>query len=247
MVFCLYQAVLNGLHFNAEEFFMATNYSLTVRDRALRPGVFCVYTTCPDPAAVQLNLQSLAWFTQEAFPDTNLTFDWSLDYSFVWCQTGELRPGVRFRASQEFPADPQVPELAKVFLDKVDGAYEFIKNAPPDKQLPKGTLGIYTSGSIPNNGVSAGIGLGGSPALVTSAAPNLGYTFTPKIKYWIAFGSFIKGEVLDLNAMTAVQELAFPLNVYDIEVALNEDNTWTVGSNSILGSKNDRIRSLIRR
>ncbi|MDR1251321.1 MAG: hypothetical protein LBK62_04050 [Treponema sp.] len=71
---------------------MATNYSLKVMDRALNPGVFCIYTTCPDPEVVQLNLQSLAWFTQAANPNTTLKFKWSLDYSFVWCRTGELKP-----------------------------------------------------------------------------------------------------------------------------------------------------------
>jgi hypothetical protein len=244
MIICLYQAVLNGLHFNAKEFLMATNYSLTVKDQALSPGVFCVYTTCPDPA-VQLNLTSLAWFTKPANPNTTLTFDWSLDYSFVWCETGELRPGVRFRASQDFPADPQKPELAKVFLDKANGAYEFLANAPPNKQPPAGTLGIYTGGNIPSNDISAGIGLGGSPALVVPTSPNLGYTFIPKIKYWIAYGSFTRGEVLDLNSMTVVQEIDFPLNVYDLEVILNADNTWTVGGNSILRVQNDLIRSYI--
>jgi hypothetical protein len=222
---------------------MATNYSLTVTDHALNPGMFCVYTTCPDPKVVQLNLKSLAWFTKAANPNTVLTFDWSLDYSFVWCETGELKPGVRFRASQTFPADPQTPGLTKVLLDKANSAYEFLANAPADKQPPAGTLGIYSGGNIPNNDVSAGIGLGGSPALVTSTSPNMGYTFIPKIKYWIAFGYFTQGEVLDLNAMTDVQEIAFPTNVYDIGVTLNEDNTWTVGNRSLLRAQNDLIRS----
>lgn len=225
---------------------MATNYSLTVTDHAFMPGTFCVYTTCPDPAVAQLDLRSLAWFTKQANPETTLEFDWSLDYSFVWCETGELDYGVRFRASQDFPADPQKPGLTKVFLDKSNDAYGFTENAPSDKQPPAGTLGIYTGANIPHNKVSLGIGLGGSPALVTSASSNLGYTFIPKIKYWIAFGSFVKGEVLDLNTMTVVQEISFPLNVYDIEVVLNEDNTWTVGNESILKERNDLIRSYRR-
>jgi hypothetical protein len=224
---------------------MAANYSLTVKDQALYPGVFCVYTTCPDPE-VQRNLTSLAWLTKPANPNTALEFDWSLNYSFVWCDTGELRPGVRFRAWQNLPADPQNPGLAKVFLDKANGAYEFLANAPPNKQPPQGTLGIYTSGNIPNNDVSIGIGLGDYPALVVPASPNMGYTFIPKIKYWIAYGSFIRGEVLDLNSMTVVQEINFPLNVYDLEVTLNEDKTWTVGRNSILRVQNDLIRSYVR-
>ncbi|MDR1251320.1 MAG: hypothetical protein LBK62_04045 [Treponema sp.] len=136
--------------------------------------------------------------------------------------------------------------MTKVLLDKASGAYEFLVNAPADKRPPAGTLGIYTGGNISNNDVSAGIGLGGSPALVTSAGPNMGYTFSLKIKYWIAFGSFIRGEVLDLNAMTVVQEIAFPTNVYDIGVTLNEDNTWTFGKNSLLRERNEQIRSKAR-
>ncbi|MDR1363205.1 MAG: hypothetical protein LBJ35_04055 [Spirochaetaceae bacterium] len=225
---------------------MATKYSLSVTSKAIQPGVFCVYTTCPDPKVVQLNLQSLAWFTKAANPKTILTFEWDLDYSFVWCQTGKLNPGVRFRASQDFPANPQKPALSKVFLDVANGAYQFTENAPADKQPPAGTLGIYTGGNIPSYDVSAGIALGGSPALVTSVGPNLGYTFIPKIKYWIAFGSFVEGEVLDLNAMTVVQEIDFPTNVYDIGVTLNEDNTWTVGKTSLLRAQNDLIRSQIK-
>jgi hypothetical protein len=224
-----YQAVLDDLFFNAKEFFMALNYSLRVTN-ALKPGTFCVYTTCPDNK-VQLNLQSLAWFTKAANPKTTLTFEWSLDYSFVWSQTGKLEPGVLFRASQDFPADPKKPELSKVFLDRANGAYEFTSNALADKTPPAGTLGIYTGGDIPRNDVSTGIGLGGSPALAVSAAPNMGYTFIPKIKYWIAYGYFVCGQVLDLNAMTLIQEIAFPLNVYDVGVTLTEDNTWTLDKN----------------
>jgi hypothetical protein len=223
---------------------MATYYSLQVTNHALEPGTFCVYTTYPDNN-VHLNLQSLAWFTKAAEPKTILTFDWSLDYTFVWCETGELKPKVRFRASQAFPADPNKPELSKVFLDKADsGAYGFTPNAPGNWTTPAGTLGIYTGSHIPNKEVSTGIGLGGSPALVVSAAPNMGYTFTPKISYFIAYGSFTKGEVLDLNAMTCIQEIAFPFNVYDVGVTLNEDNTWSVDNRSPLMAHNELIRSL---
>lgn len=58
------------------------------------------------------------------------------------------------------------------------------------------------------------------------ASPSLKYTFSPHPRYWIAFGKFEEGEVIDLNRMTQKFEINFPVNIYQRTVELTSNNTW---------------------
>ncbi|MDR1548949.1 MAG: hypothetical protein LBT06_10235 [Hungatella sp.] len=209
---------------------MSTNYELIVKNNSTLAGDICVYTTCPDAKQVRLNLKSLAWFKKAANPGTSVDFQWALDYGFAWSQTGELVEGVRFVASQIQPADPSDENKNVAFFNKENDAYIFgdVKRAKPSAW---GTLGITASGNIPNKDASIGISIGGKAALVTSATPNYEFTFIPKVKYWVAFGSFKEGEVLDLNAMTSeVFEVDYPFDQFSRTVVLGMDNKWRLES-----------------
>lgn len=50
-------------------------------------------------------------------------------------------------------------------------------------------------------------------------------TFGPHPRYWIAFGKFDEGEVIDINRMTQKFEIKFPVNVYERTVELSANNT----------------------
>ena len=58
------------------------------------------------------------------------------------------------------------------------------------------------------------------------ASPNLKYTFMPHPRYWIAFGRFEEGEVIDVNRMTQKFEINYPVNVFSQTVELNTTNSW---------------------
>jgi hypothetical protein len=226
MVGCLYQVVLNDLYFNAKEKNMA-KYSLSVKNDSPNSGSICVYTTSPDTQQVQQDLRSLAWFTKPTNPNGQVRFTWELNFSFAWAESGLLVPGVFFEAGEIIGADPSDDGKNKAYFDRQNGAYLFGDTGqamPPSK----GALAITTSKIIPNGRASVGVGINGKAALAVNATPNYQFTFIPKIQYWLAFGNFKEGVVLDLNSMVRnIPEIKFPAGVYDLQVTLREDNTWS--------------------
>ena len=201
---------------------MSTKYTLRVKNDSLQTGSICVYQTCPDQQN-NSNIYSLAWFTKAAHPETSLTFSWTIDYSMVWSETGELVPGVMFDASESRVADLQNTSRNILTLSKENDAFLF-KDAGQSGQ--PGMLTIKADGSIPNNTASVGIGMGGKPAIALNAFANMNYQFIPHPTYWVAFGDFKQGKVIDVNRMSQTQEIVFGPNIYEKSITFNESNTW---------------------
>ena len=128
-----------------------------------------------------------------------------------------------FHASEVRKADPSNTSENSIAFKKEKGAYHFVKS---DHKTTQGKLGIRCDGSIPAGKASIGIGMSGNPVFARPADPNLQYTFGPHPKYWIAFGDFEEGEVIDLNRMTQRYEIKFPINQYERSIRLTPDNTW---------------------
>jgi hypothetical protein len=152
---------------------------------------------------------------------------WDLEFSFAWAESGLLVPGVHFEAGEIIAADPTDAQKNRVYFDRQNGAYLF---GDPAKAISPsaGALGITTSEVVPDKLSSVGVGINGKAALAVNATPNYLFTFVPKIKYWLAFGSFKEGVVLDLNSMVKnICEIRFPAGVYDLQVTLQENNTWS--------------------
>ncbi|MDR0410383.1 MAG: hypothetical protein LBH75_00195 [Treponema sp.] len=202
-------------------------YSLSVKNDSPNPGSICVYTTSPDTLEIQNDLRSLAWFTKPVNCNGQVKFAWDLKFSFAWAESGQLVPGVHFDAGEIIDADPSDDEKNKAFFDRQNNAYLF--GDPKRAKAPiAGALAITMNKVIPHGLASVGIGINGKAALAVNTTPNYLFTFIPKIKYWLAFGSFKEGVVLDVNSMvTNIREIEFPLNVYDLQVTLQEDNTWS--------------------
>ena len=202
---------------------MSTQYTLKVVNNSTQSGSVCVYQRDPEQEKYA-NLYSLAWFSKKCHPGTTLTFRWILDYCFTWSETGELKPGVTFEASQSEDADPSDASKDAIGFSKTGGAYAF---TTPLRPGTPGELRIQTDGTIPINEASVGIGMSGNPALAVSAGPNLDYAFIPHPEYWIAFGDYEEGQVIDLNRVTETAKIVFPLNTYSLSITLQEDNTWS--------------------
>lgn len=202
---------------------MSTQYTLKVTNKSHNSGSFCVYQKDPDQEKYT-NLYSLAWFSKACNPGTTLKFTWTLDYCFNWSETGILVPGVTFDASETKEADPSDSSKNAVGFTKANGAYMFTNPLRPGTP---GELRIQTDNTIPINEASVGIGMSGQPALAISAQPNMDYAFIPHPEYWITFGNYTEGEVIDLNQVTETAKIVFPLNVYSVSMTLQEDNTWS--------------------
>ncbi|MCI9576853.1 MAG: protein RhiA [Clostridiales bacterium] len=201
---------------------MSTKYKLNVVNNSLVSGTICLYQTMPDQDD---DIFSLAWFTKNANPETRVTFTWSLEFCASWSQTGTLKPGVFYDASQEKVVDPSDPNNNSYLLTMYNGAYQFVK---ADQTAQKGCIGIFCDDTIPNLKASIGIGMGGKPAFATQALMNTDFTFIPKVKYWLGFGKYEQGQVMDLSRMNHIQEIAFEPNCYELTAILGRDNKWEI-------------------
>jgi len=200
---------------------MGTQYTLRFINNSQNTAVACVYQTDPDIGVP--NVMSLAWFAKGAAPTTHVAFTWQIDYCFVWSEVGTLAPGVMFDASQAWDADLLASN--QVSFTCQGGVYTFAnQQAGPSP----GSLTILEDSTLPANQAAVGIGVSKKPAYVVQAQPNWNLTFRPKPRYFITFGTFLEGEVLDVQSISHKAEVRFPPNVYSMTAILNPDNTWNV-------------------
>jgi hypothetical protein len=205
---------------------MSTQYSLTITNNSTQYQDLCVYQKPVDLGVP--NAMSLAWLTAPAFPGTTVKFTWALDYSFVWSQTGSLKPGVTFEAQQIVPADPDNLNSNQVLFDYSRGAFTFAPgNASGTPQL--GSLYIRELSTIPTAAATVGIGMSNAGVFAVQAEPNMNLAFTPHPSYWIAAGTFQHGQVLDIEQITNEQEVDYN-GTFNMAAVLDATNIWTVKS-----------------
>lgn len=199
---------------------MATKYELEVIHNGTDCGDFCIYQTYDGQMD---DIRPLVWFSKTAHPGTKLDFQWSIEYGLTWSEQGNLEPGVVFRASQVQEMDPEDTSKNTTMLTLEKGAYRF---ATTDNPTKAGKLGVVCDTMIAPNTVSVGVAMSGKPTHACVASPSLKYTFSPHPKYWIAFGKFEEGEVIDINRMTQKFEITYPVNTYSRTIELTANNTW---------------------
>jgi len=216
-----------------------TQYTLRVINKSSNLVDMCTYQKDPDIGVP--NVMSLAWFAKPAHPTTTVVFRWTVDYSFVWSETGKLIPGVFFDASQIWPADPSVLGVSsdtragnQIGLSHASGAYNFTSTPTPGAQV--GSLYVKEDASIPLKQASVGIGMSGSGTFVVQSQPNLNLSFTPHPVYYLAAGTYTQGEVLDIGSITNPTPIRFPAGIFSLTATLNEDNTWSVNPTSGLNA-----------
>ncbi|MBW6421663.1 protein rhiA [Rhizobium sp. XQZ8] len=211
---------------------MSNTYSLTFINDSENDWSFCCYQE--DPNITMQGVMSLAWFAFPVASTTSVTFQWNINYQFVWSQMGKLSPGVLFKAGQKWDADLQTANSVD-FTRKSNTAFSFENlttgSAP-------GTLYINQDGTIPLHTAAIGINMGiqgapagaGSGTFVVPAQPNIIASFTPHPTYWVTFGDYVAGQVLDTQQIGQKEEIKFPVNVYDMCAILGPDNKWTTAS-----------------
>lgn len=208
---------------------MSTQYSLTVTNNSTQFQDLCVYQKQVDLGVP--NAVSLAWLTAPAWPNTTVTFTWSLDYSFMWSQIGSLKPGVTFLAQQIMDADPESLTSNQVQFDYRNGAFTFVPgSAAGNAEL--GSLYIRELAGIPANTATVGIGMSNAGTFAVPAQPNTNLVFTPHPEYWVTAGTFTQGQVLDIEQIT--NELAVPYDAtFSMQAVLDSQNNWTVNAGAV--------------
>lgn len=197
-----------------------TKYSLRFLNSSNDRGSACVYQT--DPENSDPDRMSLAWFCKFSFPLTSVVFSWETNYSFVWGETGRLVPGVVFGARQTLNADPSSGN--QVSFGYQGDSYQFYDQTAGHP----GSLSIKEDGAIWSKKTAVGIGMSGSGTFVQQAAADTLLTFNPHPRYWIAFGDYVQGEVLDVEQISNSAEINFPSGVTRMRAILNMENKWTV-------------------
>ena len=194
-------------------------YSVKLVNQSADPWTFFSYQQVSNEQSA--NLLSLVWICSpfQIVPKADITFQWSIDYNFVWGACGNVQPGVTFSAGEAIPADPQSGN--NTIFSTLPGPN--LSAAAPGS--PQGSLAITDASTVPNNTFLVGIGMGGAGTIVTLAGPNLRHTFTTSPTYWIAAGVNIEvGTILDITTVAQNLQVNFPVNVYDITCVLGADN-----------------------
>ena len=202
------------------------HYRLTFVNHSSKSWTVCLYQT--DAAGTIPNLQSLAWFAESAAPGTSVAFDWTIEYGFVWSQTGPLTPGVVFGTSQQhLPANLSTANRVTFSPAPAAAGQEFTftnQTAGPHE----GSLYIHEDHGVAANRASVGIAMSGAGVFAVQAQPDVDLIFTPHPTYWITIGQFVPGQVLDIDAITNSMQIDFPPGVYAMTATLNRDESWTV-------------------
>ena len=199
-----------------------TQFSLSCHNSSANTGSFVVYQM---PFGGSPNTLPLAWFAHVAAPSTRVKFTWDTNYSFVWSETGVLAPGVEFYASQTRPAD--LTGLNQITFTDAGGGPTF---SNPTAGHAPGSLTIVADSTVPLHAFSIGLGMGGHPVFAAQALPNWITSFTPRPQYFVAFGEFTQGEVLDAQAISNACPIDYPANVHSLAAILSADDTWSVGN-----------------
>eukprot|EP00727_Mastigamoeba_balamuthi_P005077 m51a1_g14568 hypothetical protein (206) ;mRNA; r:1063739-1064356 len=198
-----------------------TKYTVRVSNGSVTTKTFCMFQTAPTE---QSNIKSLAWFSQPLASQVVGTFEWSVEYSFVWSQTKELRKGVMFYAAQTVPADPVTGADSLItFGLNGSGAFQFSDQRPGSK----GTLTIHCDGTAPAHTAAVGIGMSGSGTFAVQAEPNIDVSFLPHPSYWLCTADWKQGEVVDVEWVTQSVKIEYPYNMTTATVTLGQDNKWS--------------------
>lgn len=200
-----------------------TPYSLKLVNQSGTPFTFYVYQQMPNQASA--NVFSLAWFCSpyNISNGNQITFQWDIDYGFVWGATGVIQPGVTFSAGGDIDADPQSTNSTIFSNSQTTGPSLSAPVAAP----PQGSLVISDAANIASGQFSVGVSMSGAGTFVTNAGPNLKHTFTPTPTYWIAAGSNVQvGTVMDITTVNQNAQVIFPPNVYALTYILNASNQW---------------------
>lgn len=199
----------------------AQSYTLRFKNRSESQHDFLVYQQGID--VNQPNVYTLAWFAKPVANGVDVDFTWTIDYSYVWSEQGTLKPGIAFIAQQVIAGDLESANL--IGFTTQGGAFQFTGLSGTGAA---GSLAIDCDGTIPKMAAKVGIGMSGYGTHVVDAEPNFDVVFTPHPEYWITFGDFEQGQVLNIQELVHSSQVAFPTNVFGMTAQLDSGNNWTI-------------------
>jgi hypothetical protein len=165
----------------------------------------------------------LAWRTESAAPHAKVPISWNDDLYFFWAKPGELKPGVIFNAGEALKTS--MTENNAVTLTKENNNYKFTDQKNWHQQ---GLLSVTCDATTAIRQASVGVGMSGAGVFAVQAQPNMTFLFSPHPEFWVTFGNFQQGQVLDPSEMHDAVQVVFPHGIFSMNATLNPDNTWTI-------------------
>jgi hypothetical protein len=208
---------------------MLNQYSLTVINNSeMSRPTFAVFTVLPSMATN--DSVSLAWLTQLINQHNQYRFTWDITWQFAWAAQG-IAADYQWNGSGTLAANPLSSSQCAALFD-YDGDFELL---PTDGNADGTHLSITDSPRVPRPSVkpsSVGLTLDGKAVCAIDAGPNLLHSFTLHPTYYIDAGNYVNGQMVDVDAVTAFQELAYEGGNTALTATLSPDNTWTVQPSS---------------
>lgn len=204
-------------------------YDLSIVNSSDHTAQAIIFLVDPNQAFHQY---SLVWNSAMLRPGSNGKFSWQEDYGFVWGPMPELRPGAIFLAAQSVSADTSNRNQTSL-----SNGPQGLQLSAPVKGPRPGSLSIRSEASVPMNRVAEGITVSGRPAFIVAAQPNMQAVFDLRPQYWIAFGEFQQGEVLEPDMNESAQskmiygpptEVIFPAGITAMKATLDHSDRWII-------------------
>ena len=206
---------------------MGFQYSLTVYNKSSHSDYFMMFQN--DPGSFDKNALALAWFAKFSNPGPSVLvkFTWTIDWGFSWADTGPLSQGAMYNVSETAAASDGKNAITLAY----NGAYQFTnQQAGPDEYR----LFIAESSNIPvASSASIGVTMSGKTVYATQARPNNNLTFSPHPVYYLAYGNYEEGEVIDVSTVNNPLELPYETGVYSLTTTLNKDDSWSKPSTTL--------------
>ncbi|MES2554642.1 MAG: hypothetical protein V4604_00750 [Bacteroidota bacterium] len=199
---------------------MGARFQVNVTNNSAQNTTFILFQK--DPNQDQYQGFSVAWKSQRVSPRSKATFDWARDFCFVAANTGPLKPGMEFNTESMMETDPNGSNNSAV-LDSNGGGCQL--NVGRGGQ--PGRLTLTTGNVSPQVQLSAGMGMERSATVIIEARSGMNYQFSPDTEYWIAFGNYQDGQVLQRNVQNSAR-ISFPNGITNMNVVLNQDNSYSI-------------------
>ena len=209
-----------------------STYKLIAKNQSDNNGTFAIFQQTPNVKGAE-NVFTLAWFTKYAYQGTEVDFTWHINYNFVWDRCGLLKPGIHFKASQHLAADPEKgSNQITLNYDAENDAFNFEDESTEPSAfgslLVKTTKKVPQSKNLPNHAAAVGIGMDGKGSFVVQTQPNMLIKFEPHPTYYLIFGNYRQGEVLNVETILG-QALKIEYDrVFTRTATLDKNNEWTL-------------------
>lgn len=210
---------------------MPVQYRVSCQNNTQLTASFCIFQILRYPdSGLAAQPKSLTWFTKKVHPRTGTQFAWTDEVFFIW---GEyVSPELIFTASR-LKTDMIRPRKRSAQFSYQDGAYTLKYSSYENPDHSK--LQIHTDDTVISNQAVVGIGncscmTGCSVgAIVYDAFKNLNYPIRPEVDYYITFGNYKGGQVIDLNSIsTPVQKIPFSQDKLSFKVIMRRNNLLAV-------------------